>query len=72
MVVRSIILMKMTVTSFAPGQMVHVEPNPEVTLPKWTAIVFHPTCLTVLHWVEIWADMSFSTMHQMRRYTSLR
>lgn len=36
---------EMAVTSFAPGQMVHVEPNPEVTLPKWTAIVFHPDLL---------------------------
>ena len=36
---------EMTVTSFATGQMVHVEPNPEVTLPKWTAIVFHPDLL---------------------------
>lgn len=36
---------EMTVTSFAPGQMVHVEPNPEVTLPKWTAVVFHPDLL---------------------------
>ena len=36
---------EMTVTSFAPGQVVHVEPNPEVTVPKWTAIVFHPDLL---------------------------
>lgn len=32
---------EMTVTSFAPGQVIHVEPNPEVIIPKWTAIVFH-------------------------------
>lgn len=36
---------EMTVTSFAPGQVIHVEPNPEVTTPKWTAIVFHPDLL---------------------------
>lgn len=36
---------EMTVTSFAPGQVVHVEPNPGVTNPKWTAIVFHPDLL---------------------------
>ena len=36
---------EMTVTSFAPGQVIHVEPNPEVTTPKWTAMVFHPGLL---------------------------
>ena len=36
---------EMTVTSFAPGQVIHVEPNPDVTVPKWTAIVFHPDLL---------------------------
>lgn len=36
---------EMTVTSFAPGQVVRVEPNPEVETPKWTAIVFHPDLL---------------------------
>ncbi len=36
---------EMSVTSFAPGQSVHVEPNPEVTYPKWTALVFHPDLL---------------------------
>lgn len=36
---------EMTVTSFAPGQVIHVEPNPEVTKPKWTAIIFHPDLL---------------------------
>lgn len=36
---------EMTVTSFAPGQKVHVEPNPGVTTPKWTALVFHPDLL---------------------------
>lgn len=36
---------EMTVTSFAPGQSVHVVPNPEVVVPKWTAIVFHPDLL---------------------------
>lgn len=36
---------EMTVTSFAPGQVIHVEPNPEVIIPKWTAIVFHPDLL---------------------------
>lgn len=36
---------EMTVTSFAPGQVIHVEPNHEVIIPKWTAIVFHPDLL---------------------------
>lgn len=36
---------EMTVTSFAPWQVIHVEPNPEVIIPKWTAIVFHPDLL---------------------------
>ena len=36
---------EMTVTSFAPGQVIHVEPNPEVTTPKWTVIIFHPDLL---------------------------
>lgn len=36
---------EMTVTSFAPGQVIHAEPNPEVIIPKWTAIVFHPDLL---------------------------
>lgn len=36
---------EMTITSFAPGQVVHVEPNPEVIIPKWTAIAFHPDLL---------------------------
>lgn len=36
---------EMTVTSFAPGQVIHVEPNPEVKYPKWTALVFHPDLL---------------------------
>ena len=36
---------EMTVTSFAPGQTVHVEPNPNVLMPKWTALVFHPDFL---------------------------
>ena len=33
---------EMTVTSFAPGQSVHVQPYPGVKYPKWTALVFHP------------------------------
>ena len=36
----------MTVTSFAPGQTIHVEPNPDVPVPKWTALVFHPDLLS--------------------------
>ena len=36
---------EMTVTSFAPGQVVHVEPVPNVTYPRWTALVFHPDLL---------------------------
>ena len=36
---------EMTVTSFAPGQQIHVEPNPDVLFPKWTALVFHPDLL---------------------------
>ncbi len=36
---------EMTVTSFAPGQTIHVEPVPGVSFPKWTALVFHPDLL---------------------------
>lgn len=36
---------EMTVTSFAPGQVLHVEPNPDVPNPKWTALLFHPDLL---------------------------
>ena len=36
---------EMTVTTFAPGQNVHVEPMPGVQFPKWTALVFHPDLL---------------------------
>lgn len=36
---------EMTVTSFAPGQVVHVEPMPNITYPRWTALVFHPDLL---------------------------
>lgn len=37
---------EMTVTSFAPGQSVHVMANPDVRFPKWTALVFHPDLLS--------------------------
>ena len=36
---------EMTVTSFAPGQVVKVEPNPDVPFAKSTALVFHPDLL---------------------------
>ncbi|MCQ2239115.1 MAG: helix-turn-helix domain-containing protein [Bacteroidaceae bacterium] len=36
---------EMTVTSFAPGQVVKVEPNPEVPFAKYTALAFHPDLL---------------------------
>ena len=36
---------EMTVTSFAPGQVVQVEPNPDVPFAKFTALVFHPDIL---------------------------
>lgn len=36
---------EMTVTSFAPGQTIHVQPAPGVINPKWTALVFHPDLL---------------------------
>ncbi|MGN0035982.1 MAG: helix-turn-helix domain-containing protein [Bacteroidaceae bacterium] len=36
---------EMTVTSFSPGQVVTVEPNPDVPLAKFTALVFHPDLL---------------------------
>ena len=37
---------EMTVTSFAPGQTIHVEPNPDVPFAKFTALVFHPDLLS--------------------------
>ena len=36
---------EMTVTSFAPGQVVKVEPNPDVPFAKFTALAFHPDLL---------------------------
>ena len=36
---------EMTVTSFAPGQVVNVEPNPDVPFAKFTALVVHPDLL---------------------------
>ena len=36
---------EMTVTSFAPGQTVTVEPNPAVPFAKYTALAFHPDLL---------------------------
>lgn len=36
---------EMTVTSFAPGQSVHVQPMPDIPYPKWTALAFHPDLL---------------------------
>ncbi len=36
---------EMTVTSFAPEQVVKVEPNPDVPFAKFTALVFHPDLL---------------------------
>ena len=36
---------EMTVTSFAPWQVVNVEPNPDVPFAKFTALVFHPDLL---------------------------
>ena len=36
---------EMTVTSFAPGQVVTVEPNPEMPFAKYTALAFHPDFL---------------------------
>ena len=36
---------EMTVTSFAPGQVVNVEPNPDVPFAQFTALVFHPDLL---------------------------
>ena len=36
---------EMTVTSFAPGQVVQVEPIPDVPFAKFTALVFHPDIL---------------------------
>lgn len=35
----------MTVTSFAPGQTVMVEPAPDVPFVKFSAVVFHPDLL---------------------------
>lgn len=40
---------EMTVTSFAPGQTIHVQPFPGVKTPTWTALVFHPDLLARTH-----------------------
>lgn len=62
---------EMTVTSFAPGQVVHVEPMPNITYPRWTALVFHPTCSTAPRWARTSAATSFSTTRQTRPCISL-
>ena len=36
---------EMTVTSFAPGQSIKVEPNPGIPLAKYTVLAFHPELL---------------------------
>ena len=36
---------EMTVTSFAPGQVVKVEPNPDVPFARFSALEFHPDLL---------------------------
>ena len=36
---------EMTILCFAPGQKLHIEPNPDVIAPRWTALVFHPDLL---------------------------
>ena len=43
---------EMTVTSFAPGQVVKVESNPDVPFARFTALAFHPDLLsrTALGW----------------------
>lgn len=35
----------MTVTSFAPGQSIKVEPIPGVPIAKYTVLIFHPELL---------------------------
>ena len=35
---------EMTVTSFEPGQVIHVEQNSNI-VPKWTGLIFHPDFL---------------------------
>lgn len=40
---------EMTITSFAPGQLITAEPSPETEYPQWTAIVFHPDLLARTH-----------------------
>ena len=37
---------EMTVTSFAPGQVVKVESNPDVPFARFTALAFHPDLLS--------------------------
>lgn len=39
----------MTITSFAPGQMITSLPSPDGILPEWTALVFHPDFLARTH-----------------------
>lgn len=40
---------EMTITSFAPGQIITSLPAPEGKLPEWTALVFHPDFLARTH-----------------------
>ena len=46
---------EMTVTSFAPGQVVTVEPNPNVPVVRFTALLFHPD---LLHRTSLGKQMS--------------
>lgn len=62
---------EMTVTSFAPGQSIHVEPNPEVPVPKWTALLFHPRPAQPHSARQEYRALRFLRLHQQRSPASL-
>ena len=62
---------EMTVTSFAPGQTIHVAPNPEGEIPTMDGDCFPPlTCSTERRWGSRWRNMSFSTILPTKRCIS--
>lgn len=53
---------EMTVTSFAPGQSIKVEPIPEVPLAKYTVLISIPSCSTAPSLARTSPAMSSSTI----------
>lgn len=59
---------EMTVTSFAPGQSIKVEPIPGVPIAKYTVLAFHPELSTVPSLARTSPAMSSSTIQATKLY----